>query len=84
MIHDMLPGASGYEWNQIEEQLSSDHTVYTLDLLGCGRSEKAGITYTNFVYVELISNFIKDVIKEKDRHYDQWIFWFLCSHDSTS
>ena len=65
LIHDMLPGASGYEWNQIEEQLSSDHTVYTLDLLGCGRSEKAGITYTNFVYVELISNFIKDVIKEK-------------------
>lgn len=65
LIHDLLPGASGYEWNHIEEQLASNHTVYTLDLLGCGRSEKAGITYTNFVYVELISSFIKDVIKEK-------------------
>lgn len=65
LIHDMLPGASGYEWSRMEEQLSSNYTVYTLDLLGCGRSEKSGITYTNFVYVELICDFIEDVIKEK-------------------
>lgn len=65
LIHDALPGASGYEWNKIEKELAADHTVYTIDLLGCGRSEKPGITYTNFVYVQMICDFIKKVIGEK-------------------
>lgn len=65
LIHDMLPGASGYEWNRIEEELAMEHTVYTIDLLGCGRSEKPGMTYTNFVYVQVICDFIKNVIGEK-------------------
>lgn len=65
LIHDLLPGASGYEWNRIEKELATEHTVYTIDLLGCGRSAKPGITYTNFLYVQLICDFVKDVIKEK-------------------
>ena len=43
-------------------QLSKEHTVYALDLIGCGRSEKPKMTYTNYIYVQLINNFIKDVI----------------------
>ena len=31
LIHDTLPGASGYEWSEIEEKLAKDHTVYTSD-----------------------------------------------------
>lgn len=65
LIHDLLPGASGYEWNRIEKELATEHTVYTIDLLGCGRSAKPEITYTNFLYVQLICDFVKDVIKEK-------------------
>lgn len=65
LIHDMLPGSSGYEWNKIEAELAMEHTVYTIDLLGCGRSEKPGMTYTNFVYVQVISDFIRNVIGEK-------------------
>ena len=65
LIHDMLPGACGYEWNRIEEELAMEHTVYTIDLLGCGRSEKPGVTYTNFVYVQVICDFIRNVIGEK-------------------
>ena len=64
LIHDTMPGASGYEWSRVEDQLAQEHTVYTLDLLGCGRSEKAGITYTNFLFVQIICDFIKNVIKE--------------------
>ena len=56
LIHDMLPGGSGYEWGKIEDDLALEHTVYNLDLPGCGRSEKSGITYTNFVYVQAICN----------------------------
>ena len=65
LIHDMLPGGSGYEWTRIEDELALEHTVYNLDLPGCGRSEKSGITYTNFVYVQAICDFIKNVIGEK-------------------
>lgn len=65
LIHDMLPGSSGYEWNKIEDKLALEHTVYNIDLLGCGRSEKPGITHTNFVYVQIICDFIKNVIGEK-------------------
>lgn len=65
LIHDMLPGGSGYEWTRIEDELALEHTVYNLDLPGCGRSEKPGMTYTNFVYVQAICDFIKNVIGEK-------------------
>lgn len=65
LIHDILPGASRYEWHLIEHSLAKEHTVYTIDLLGCGSSDKPGITYTNFLYVQLICDFIKEIISEK-------------------
>ena len=36
-----------------------------LDLIGCGRSDKPALQYTNYLYVQLISDFINNVIKEK-------------------
>lgn len=65
LIHDLNPFSSGYEWNQMEDKLKKDHTVYTIDLLGCGRSDKPGVTYTNYLYVQMITDFIKEVICEK-------------------
>ena len=65
LVHDMMPGASGYEWSSVEKQLATEHTVYTLDLLGCGRSEKPDITYTNFVYAQLLCDFAKNVIQQE-------------------
>lgn len=65
LIHDSFPGSSGYEWNRVEKGLEEDHTVYNIDLLGFGRSEKPGITYTNFVFVQMINDFIRNVIRDK-------------------
>ena len=65
LIHDLTVYSSAYEWKNLIDKLSKDHTVYVLDLLGCGRSEKPKITYTNYLYVQLISDFIKNVIHEK-------------------
>lgn len=65
LIHDLTTASSGYEWRKVVSSLSKSHTVYVIDLLGCGRSEKTNITYTNYLYVQLISDFIKDVIKSK-------------------
>lgn len=62
LIHDLNAYSSGYEWNQMVGRLNENYTVYTLDLLGCGRSEKPNMTYTNYVYVQLISDFVKSVI----------------------
>lgn len=65
LIHDVIPGSSGYEWSRIEDKLALEHTVYTIDLLGCGRSEKPGLTYTNFLFVQMLCDFTKNIIKEK-------------------
>lgn len=62
LIHDLNAASSGYEWHQLVPKLQESYTVYTIDLLGCGRSEKCAITYTNYLYVQLISDFIKSEI----------------------
>lgn len=63
LLHDINECSSSVEWNFIIESLAKKHTVYTLDLLGCGRSEKPKLTYNNFLYVQLITDFIRDVIQ---------------------
>lgn len=65
LIHDLTVYSSAYEWNKVVNELAETHTVYAIDLLGCGRSEKPRITYTNYLYVQLIADFIKNVIGEK-------------------
>lgn len=65
LIHDLTACSSSYEWSEMVGKLSKSHTVYTLDLLGCGRSDKPNLTYTNFLYVQLISDFVKQIIGQK-------------------
>lgn len=62
LIHDLTAISSGYEWEQLIHPLSEYYTVYNIDLLGCGRSEKPNMTYTNYLYVQMISDFIRSVI----------------------
>lgn len=62
LIHDLDNASSSYEWSQIVTKLEENYTVYAIDLLGCGRSEKPMMTYTNYLYVQMISDFIKSEI----------------------
>lgn len=62
LIHDLNSASSGFQWKQLIPTLSKRYTVYTIDLLGCGRSEKPYLTYTNYLYVQMISDFIKSEI----------------------
>lgn len=64
LLHDLNPASSNAEWNKIVKKLERSHTVYSLDLLGCGRSDKPNITYTNYLYVQLLNEFIQNVIGE--------------------
>ena len=36
LIHSPESSASDYEWREVTKRLSKDHTVYTIDLPGCG------------------------------------------------
>lgn len=65
LIHDLNPASSSYEWEKIEKQLAKHHTVYRLDLLGCGRSDKPNMTYSNYLFVQLITDFTKNIIGSK-------------------
>ena len=65
LIHDLTVNSSSHEWNKLVKSLKKRNTVYTIDLLGCGHSEKPNLTYTNFLYVQLLTDFIKTVIGEK-------------------
>lgn len=65
LIHDLTTGSSLYEFNKITDPLSINHQVYCLDLLGYGLSEKPDMTYTNYLYVQLVIDFIKNVIGKK-------------------
>lgn len=65
LIHDLHPAVSSFEWNYIIKKLEAHHTVYAIDLLGCGKSDKPNLTYTNYMYVQLVTDFIKKVIEEK-------------------
>lgn len=65
LIHDLNPASSSFEWEKVSKHLAKHYTVYTLDLLGCGRSDKPNMTYSNFLYVQLITDFIKNIIGSK-------------------
>lgn len=65
LIHDLAPGSSSYEYSEIAAQLSLQHTVYTIDLLGYGLSDKPNMTYTNYLYLQMITDFIKTLIGKK-------------------
>lgn len=65
LIHDTEASASSIEWNKLISRLAKKHTVYSIDLLGCGRSDKPALEYTNYLYVQMVQSFIKDVIQEK-------------------
>ena len=64
LIHDLTVFSSSYEWSQVISSLAEHHTVYVLDLVGCGKSDKPEITYTNYFYVQMLNDFIADVIKQ--------------------
>lgn len=67
LVHDINSAASSEEWKKIIHRFEKNHTVYSLDLLGCGRSDKPAMEYTNYLYVQLLTDFVKDIIQDKTK-----------------
>src|SRR4030095_13170967 len=61
-VHGIGAGSSSFMWRKNFDVLGQNFRVYALDLLGFGFSDKpAGAPYSANVYVELISDFIRDI-----------------------
>jgi pimeloyl-ACP methyl ester carboxylesterase len=64
LIHGIHAAAWSYEWHDNVEYLARHNTVYTIDLLGFGRSDRPAIRYSARLYISLISDFAHQVIGE--------------------
>lgn len=65
LIHDLQSTSSSYEWKKIVSAFEKNRQVYTIDLLGCGFSDKPNITYTTYMYTQLINDFVINIINKK-------------------
>ena len=65
LIHDLTVGSSNYEYHRLINNLTENHEIYSIDLLGYGLSDKPSMTYTGSLFEQLISDFIINVIKRK-------------------
>src|SRR6476619_4767939 len=63
-VHGTHAAAWSYEWRNNVDALARNNTVYTLDLLGFGMSERPAIRYSARLYISLISDFVSRVIDE--------------------
>lgn len=64
LVHSFGPGHDGEEWRAVAEQLAKETRVLVLDLIGWGRSDKPNSTYDGELYIQLLNDFIEDVVVE--------------------
>src|SRR2546430_11895953 len=64
LIHGIHAAAWSYEWRNNVDALARANTVYTIDLLGFGMSDRPAIRYSARLYISLISDFVSRVIDE--------------------
>jgi len=65
LVHSIGPGHDGTQWRRAAEILAEKHTVYVPDLMGFGRSDKPRIAYDGELYIQLLSDFLADVVRER-------------------
>jgi pimeloyl-ACP methyl ester carboxylesterase len=66
LVHGIGAGNSSYEWKEVWNALTEKYTVYALDLLGFGKSDKPQMAYTAEKYIALLDDFCRRVIKVGD------------------
>lgn len=62
LVHGIGAGCSSYEWRNVWAELSEKYTVYALDLLGFGKSDKPPLVYTDATFIDLLDRFCREVI----------------------
>lgn len=64
LLHGIYAGASSFEWRKNFDALSEHYQITAVDWLGFGLSDKPRIRYTDGVYVEQLTQFLREVVKE--------------------
>jgi pimeloyl-ACP methyl ester carboxylesterase len=62
LLHSLHLSASSFEWRKNFDALSHNFRVYAPDLLGFGLSDRPAIDYSAALYVNLITDFAREVI----------------------
>ncbi|MCB1057366.1 MAG: alpha/beta fold hydrolase [Acidobacteria bacterium] len=65
LLHSFGPGHDSLEWRGAAELLAARHRIFAPDLLGWGHSDKPALTYDGELYVQLIQDFLEDVVGER-------------------
>ena len=62
LLHSIGPWSWSYEWRRNVDAVAQGYTVYTLDLLGFGRSDRPQVYYAPRLYLALIADFVRRVV----------------------
>lgn len=62
LIHSIGAGCSSYEFRNVWKSLAEKYTVYALDLIGFGKSDKPDLVYTAETFIHLLDDFCRQVI----------------------
>ena len=62
LVHAIHAAAWSYEWRHAVDRLAERHTVWTIDQVGFGRSDRPALRYTAALYVALIGDFVEQVV----------------------
>ncbi|HEX2165295.1 MAG TPA: alpha/beta fold hydrolase, partial [Thermoanaerobaculia bacterium] len=62
LVHSIHAAASAGEMRELFERLARDRAVWAYDLLGFGASERPRTTYRAEDYVELLGDFLREVV----------------------
>ena len=62
LVHGIYATASSFEWRFNVDEFARQHTVFTIDLLGFGRSDRPAVRYSARLYLALIADFIAQVV----------------------
>jgi pimeloyl-ACP methyl ester carboxylesterase len=64
LVHGLYAGASSLEWRHTIPGLAERHTVFALDLLGFGHSDRPAARYSPGLYQSLLADVVAQVIRE--------------------
>lgn len=65
LVHSLGAGHDAEEWSATAEILARNYSVFAPDLLGWGRSDKPPLEYDGVLYIQLIQDFLEDVVQER-------------------
>lgn len=73
-------GASAYHWRYIIPELAKTYSVYAVDLLGFGMSEKPSVVYNGYkIWSNQLTDFIKEVSQSKLKDlFNRFLFDIFC------